>query len=252
MDANTDDLIPDKDDLFDGTIDRETFIKLGEGFVHNALIQRCGLKPSDYVLDLGSGNGQKARPLVRYLSSDGQYRGFDVVKHAVDWCTDRYMRFPNFQFAHADVSSDWYNPNSAKDGAGYKFPYPSRYFDIAFASSLFTHLQPNATNNYLKECARVLKPDGRLLSTWFLVTHENNGRHSQPIQGRHFIRVSDQHWHLDLTSPSRGVAYDEVLLRRMIETSGLIVSEICFGRWSKPTDILGALQDIIIAIRPAD
>src|ERR1019366_9201993 len=38
----------------------------------------CQLKPSDQVLDVGSGIGRKTIPLLKYLSSKGGYEGMDI------------------------------------------------------------------------------------------------------------------------------------------------------------------------------
>jgi hypothetical protein len=45
------------------------------------------------------------------------------------------------------------------------------------------------------------------------------------------------------------VAYDEDAIRKMIAKAGLIVSEITFGTWANGIDILGAMQDAIVAIK---
>ena len=37
----------------------------------------------EHVLDIGSGNGQKARVLAGYLNSEGRYEGFDIVAKVI-------------------------------------------------------------------------------------------------------------------------------------------------------------------------
>jgi ubiquinone/menaquinone biosynthesis C-methylase UbiE len=49
-----------------------------------------------------------------------------------------------------------------------KFPYPDESFDFAFAHSVFTHLTPDASSNYLNEVSRVLRHGGASYTTWFL------------------------------------------------------------------------------------
>ena len=41
--------------------------------------------------------------------------------------------------------------------------------DVAFLTSVFTHMLPEDVEHYLDELARVLKPGGRTLITWFLL-----------------------------------------------------------------------------------
>jgi hypothetical protein len=99
----TDRLIPEVHELFDGTATREAFTQIGDAFVRHYLVDRCYLKPEPTVLYIGSGNGQKARPLTRYLSPSGSYRGFDIVKEAIDWCKNSYASMAQFRFDFAKV-----------------------------------------------------------------------------------------------------------------------------------------------------
>src|SRR5262249_37609007 len=50
------------------------------------LIERCGLRSDDDVLDIGCGVGQMAAPLSRYLSNRGSYNGFDIDRNIISWC----------------------------------------------------------------------------------------------------------------------------------------------------------------------
>src|SRR5262245_19151563 len=99
------DLVPPPHLLIDGSSNKQQFRMLGEGFTRHYLIGRAGLRPTDRVLDIGSGNGQKARALVNYLRPPGRYLGVDIVVDAVQWCAERYRRFEHFRFQVLDVYS---------------------------------------------------------------------------------------------------------------------------------------------------
>jgi len=240
------DLVPPDALNIDGSGNRAGFIASGAGFLWNSLVSRGGLKPEHAVLDIGSGNGRHARSLTQYLKPPGHYVGFDIVAPAVAWCQDAYAGFPNFKFDHAAIRSDWYSPDEGVDAAAYKFPYADGAFDLAFASSLFTHLLPDETINYLAESARVLKPRGRLLLTCFMM----RDRQMQNVHDRTFERASSIYHVIDKDNPRRGVAYDERPLRAMVEDAGFVIAELTFGAWANGIDHLGALQDIIVAIKP--
>jgi SAM-dependent methyltransferase len=241
-------LVPPTELLINGDGDREGFVNDGPPFLWNALVPRAHLKPNNAVLDIGSGDGKYARVLAEYLSPEGKYRGFDVLPEVVKWCQESYRTFPNFGFDLAEVHSDWYLPDCSVRPEEYCFIYGDDEFDVAFAVSLFTHLEPRAAQNYFNETFRVLKSGGRLLLTCFLLGPDTT--HALDVQGRTFEPSSDIHSLIDPDFPSRGVAYREEAMRQMLQHSGFIVSEMTFGTWSKGKDLLGAFQDTIYALKP--
>ena len=243
-------LVPPDDLLSDGPGTRKDFIEGGGGLLWNGLVARAGLKPDMAVLDIGSGDGKHARVLAEFLSSEGKYQGFDVRADGVMWCQERYAKFPNFEFKLADVHSDWYNPNSKVSPSSYIFPYDDATFDVIFAASLFTHLEPDAAQNYFGQTARVLKPGGRLFFTCFLINESYKGLHAQNVLGRRFIQASRVHYVIDPEKPSMGVAYNEAVIRSMLNIAGFVVSEINFGTWANGIDVISAFQDIIVAVKP--
>jgi ubiquinone/menaquinone biosynthesis C-methylase UbiE len=243
-------LVPPDDLLSDGPGKREEFIEDGVGLLWNGLVARAGLKPDMAVLDIGSGDGKHARVLAEFLNSEGKYRGFDINANGVKWCQEHYAKFPSFEFKLADIYSDWYNPNSNVSPSSYIFPYDDATFDVVFAASLFTHLEPDAAQNYFLQTVRVLKPVGRLFFTCFLINESNMGLHVQDVQGRRFVQASQVHYVIDPEKPSRGVAYKEAAIRSMLNIAGFVVSEINFGTWSNGIDVISAFQDIIVAVKP--
>ena len=169
----TSDLIPPDDILAECAMARETFVSSASEYLHALLIARVRLKPHESVLDLGSGSAHKAVPLTAYLNEHGRYEGHDIVAKWIAWCQRAYAPYPNFSFALADdLYSSHYNPNGPIKAKDYAFPYGDAQFDVVICLSLFTHLVPDETANYLRQVGRVLKPGGRLLMTAFLLTDE--------------------------------------------------------------------------------
>ena len=245
-----DDLVPEPHELFDGTATKEAFVEIGENFVAHYLIGRCRLEPTHAVLDIGSGNGQKARPLTRYLSPQGRYAGFDIVKAGIDWCHQRYASWPNFQFDFQELRPDWYNPEGRSAAQEFVFPYGDESFDVVFMSSVATHMLPEELEHYLRESHRVMKRGGRFFATLFLMSDEALGASAHlRIQDREFQRIAANLWTIDPERPSRGVAYREAFARSLVARAGLRVAEITFGMWSG-ADVVGALQDTILAVKP--
>src|SRR5205807_4303831 len=112
-----------------------------------------GLRPEHSVLDIGCGIGVMAARLAGFLTS-GRYEGFDIVKAGTDWAAAHITsKHPNFRFLHANVYNRHYNPGATGKGETYAFPYASGQFDFAFAKSVFTHMMPDAVQQYLRESA---------------------------------------------------------------------------------------------------
>ncbi|HEY2638217.1 MAG TPA: class I SAM-dependent methyltransferase, partial [Solirubrobacteraceae bacterium] len=151
------------------------FAATGEEFLGH-FTALAGLRPDERVLDVGCGIGRMARPLARYLVPPGAYAGFDVVPEAIAWCTRAYAGLPHFAFHLAEVRNAVYRPDSGVPAAEYRFPFPDAAFDFAFATSVFTHLLPTDAERYLAELARVVRPGGRVLLTFFVLDDDARER----------------------------------------------------------------------------
>lgn len=189
------------------------------------LTEMAALSPDSRVLDIGCGVGRVALPLCDVLGPGGSYEGFDVFRSGIEWCQQNItIRRPNFRFHIAKVSTPWSEDNGPT-AAEYKFPYVDSDFDVAYAGSLFTHLIGDGSRNYLAECARVLKPGGRLVSTWLLYNSEATKQLTP--------RSMDLLWPKDLgdcraigNGPAEGsVLYDEVRVREWFVQNGLHIIE---------------------------
>lgn len=214
------------------------------------LVREAGLRPGERVVDIGCGIGRLARPLTAYLEPTGSYAGFDVVAEGIDFCRAQITpRFPSFRFELADVANGTYNPDGSSDPAGFRFPYPDASFDLAAATSLFTHLTPGAAANYLSEAARVLAPGGRLVATFFVLDAEA----AAAVRGggaahafRH--RIGPGAWAVDAGAPEEAVAYEPDWIERRLAEAGLEHRPHRPGAWRGGGG--GAThQDLIVAHR---
>jgi SAM-dependent methyltransferase len=235
--------------LFDGTQSYAEFARLGDEW--RAFLIRHGLQPWHHVLEVGCGNGKNARALVPYLTT-GRYEGFDVVASGIEWCQQKVTpRYPHFRFQHADVHNRSYNPTGKTPAYAYRFPYADGSFDVVFLTSVFTHMLPADLDNYVREMARVLKPGGKCLASFFLLTDESRRQMAEGHSGRMFpfehgspdCRTADRDW------PEDAVAYDESFVRRLFARYQLHFDEPAVrGQWSRgePNS-----QDCVVAGRLA-
>ena len=123
--------VPNKGDIFIGSGD---FITQGK---HHLLLleELASLKPNHAVLDIGCGIGRAAVPLTQFLSFDGEYEGFDVVKKGIVWCKKHISKdFSNFNFQYIPLNNDLYHLTS-QQAESFVFPYSDNSFDVVFLFS---------------------------------------------------------------------------------------------------------------------
>lgn len=214
------------------------FIRLGE------------LKPNARILDVGCGCGRMAIPLTRYLSPEGGYWGFDIVEDNIRWCQKNLeAKHRNFHFLLADVYNKNYRPKGQYQAAEYRFPYQDAFFDFVSLTSVFTHMLAADMQNYLREIARVMKPGGRSLITFFLLNDESKNLLSQGLgtmkfpYARQDCRVCVEEY------PETAVAFEESYIRQSYQARGLeIIEPIGYGSWCGRKEWL-SFQDIVVAFK---
>ena len=131
------------------------------------------LQPHENVLDIGCGVG-RAIPLSEFMTPEGRYEGFDIVKSGIQWCTAHISAiYSNFHFQLSDVYNSYSNPTSRYFAQEYLFPYADQTFDFAFLTSVFTHMLPEAMEHYVAETHRALKTGWRWLLTFLLINPES-------------------------------------------------------------------------------
>jgi ubiquinone/menaquinone biosynthesis C-methylase UbiE len=239
---------------------RRNYAEVAQG-LFELLRDLCDVTPGDRVLDVGCGAGRLAGPLTGFLGPAGSYEGFDSSAERIDWCNEHIApHHPGFRFSVADVHNGQYNPDAETKASEYTFPYGDGGFDVAFLTSVFTHMLPDDVAHYLDEIARVLKPGGRSLITWFLLNDEaerllgeQRDRRHDPASNAHDALLSHDLGPFRTTNPrapEHVVAYYEPWVRDAYDRSGLeIVEPVHYGAWAGRTQTLHN-QDVVLARRP--
>lgn len=222
-----DKLTPPKGKIFIGSGD----FKLQGQRLLNLLINQGELMPHNRVLDVGCGIGRLAVPLTKYLSNEGSYEGFDIVKSGIDWCNSRINKtFPNFKFIHIDLKNDLYNLKTSNEAKNFVFPYNECDFDLVFLFSVFSHMIPADVDNYLKQIHRVLKDGAICIATFFILNDESNilMKENDGLQFKHDMETYAL---LDKNVKEANVAYKEKFLFQMIENNNLKIERVNYGYW---------------------
>ena len=110
--------------------------------------EAAGLTPGAHVLDIGCGAGRLAIPVCAYLDETGSYTGFDIVRSGLSFARRVAVGRCAVRFIHADLTNREYG-QAGSDAAGYRFPAEDASKDLAVATSLFTHVEPDVAAAYL-------------------------------------------------------------------------------------------------------
>lgn len=169
----------------------------------------------DSVLDFGCGCGRLARQLIQQRQRPRRYVGVDLHAGMIEWCRRHLApHAPGFEFQHHDVFNRGLNPGGKAETQ--PFPVADGWASLVVAWSVFTHVDERQTRFYLREAARVLRPDGHLLSTWFLFDKRDFPM-MQEFQNALFINADD---------PTNAVIFDRAWLRAAVHEAGLAVATV--------------------------
>ncbi|MGC2224983.1 MAG: class I SAM-dependent methyltransferase [Methylocella sp.] len=237
--------IPTPDERMAGMVGGH-FTQIGFAFLA-PLIQFGGLRQDAAVLDAGCGCGRIAYGLAHYLSQQGSYVGFDIMRGHIEWARDVMARdLPKFTFIHADITNQQYNPTGAIRSIDYRFPCDENSVDLCIATSLYTHMLKEDSFHYIKETARVLKKGSRSFITAFIMTDEAKRSVASGFALQDIRHAIDQEGILTARPdmPEAVIGIEEQMLFSWVADAGLEVELFYPGWWAhenSPTH-----QDILV------
>jgi SAM-dependent methyltransferase len=196
------------------------------------------LFPDMTFLEIGSGAGRDAFQLLDLLGSEGRYVGIDVQRESIVWCQNNIGRQrPNFWFHHFNAYHELHNPIATKTTLDFRVPVPDASVDRVALGSVFTHIFADEVLHYLKELARVMKPEGLCYATFFLYSEEVVQASRQNNVTQYNLRFEHPYgegcYINDLQYPTGAVAFTEEKMNAMIREAGLTLDRpFLKGFWS--------------------
>jgi SAM-dependent methyltransferase len=230
------------------------FESRGDALV-KTLADLADMTPSSRVLDVGCGVGKLAIAMTHYLDKDGSYEGLDIVPEAIEWCKKQIVGpYGNMHFTLADVYNKEYNPKGRVQPTDYRFPYDDETFDVVALYSVFTHMLPADVDQYVGEIARVLKMNGRIFATYFIINPESQRMMRSSGCAMQFKRNLGSYCIQNGRVPELAVAYNEDYIRELHAKHGFSSPKIYDGTWCGragywPGGSGFGDQDVLVAIK---
>ena len=138
-----------------------------------------------------------------------------------------------------------YNEDAKAQPKDLRFDFPDQHFDTIFLFSVFSHMFPEDVLSYMREFDRLLRPNGIVLATFFLLTP-----HAEEAikRGRTKFKFAHPHRGVRINNkqlPEGAVAYPVPVVQDLIRDSGLEQLHVSPGAWSGcPRALTG--QDAVI------
>jgi len=207
------------------------------------------------IVDVGCGTGLIAISVEPYIEGGGYYVGMDVDKERIDFCKSKYRK-SRYSFKHLDIANTEYHPDAQKKRT--KWPVESSSYDMCTALSVWTHLARKDAIFYFSEVERVLKKNGKFISTFFLLDEsyqptkkkeKNESVYHNTRPGRWIFEnkaYGENDWRYPswAENPERATGVTKQGVKKLVNRTSMEIVEHKTGSWKETNGMY--FQDILI------
>lgn len=220
----------------------------------DAIDENIKLKQNMKVLDFGCGIGRTSLPMADYLK-EGELIGIDVILDQIVFCeAEISAKYKNTKFFVNKAKNPLYDRFVKSENENFNSSVfilddqlvktYSKYFDLIYCYSVFTHFNPEMTFYYLNLLSKCLKNNGILFISFFLDRFDN--KDSKKLKNNQFF--------LDAIPeiPLQEAIYDVSYVSKLLEQEKMFIQKTIYGHWRSKIGysipVKGVhYQDLIIA-----
>jgi ubiquinone/menaquinone biosynthesis C-methylase UbiE len=211
------------------------------------------IQPEMSILDFGSGCGRLAVPMMQFLE-EGSFTGIDIIPKLIEFTNKNIAsQHDNCRFyLSADKNKLYDKFMDERDDSLVPVKelddFPDNSFDVITAFSVFTHLTDEEAVWYFKKLRRLLKPNGKILISCFLINDSSrkylkDGKSTIDFPAQVF--ESKNVYYLEHDGELTAVGYQEQVLQKLAFDCRLEPVVTYHGHWcGRP--IRHFYQDIIV------
>lgn len=226
------------------------------GIFQTLLRTRLPKETENDILDVGCGTGIMAMACEPFLGDAGRYTGIDVSKRDIEFCRSHYPK-ESFSFLHLDASNPAYVPG--RQGERARWEVADESVDAVTALSVWTHMNEEDAVFYFREAARVLRPGGVALITFYVLDDlyrasvpgwtDRAGRYNNSNQNSRVFNTPSSasgNWlHPDFVErPEDTIGVTPEGIQTLLEGTGLSLAETLVGNWKEVPGVF--YQDVLV------
>lgn len=223
------------------------------GLMQSLIASHLPDRPELRVIDVGCGSGLVSIATLPLLGPSGTCLGLDVKASNIEFCRSQHTD-SRLHFEVLDLHNAAYAPSQTTTDV--RWPAGNESTDLVTALSVWTHLDPVTATASLAEAARVLRPGGKALISFFI---QHGGDRRLPSKSA-YHRTPPAQWVFDepvapgwstpgwTSLPEQAIAVDRPTLDTLANEAGLQIERIHDGYWREQAGLY--FQDIVVLTKP--